>query len=326
VIGRGLFATWQPQYAQIGLATFPVQGKKPAVRGYLHLGLRASHHLTSQFPSADAFGVALGARNNLTILDVDTSDKRVLTEALDQHGNTPFIVRSGRGYFQAWYRYNGERRLIRPFPDLPVDILGAGFVVAPPSQVGAGSYEIIQGSLSDLQRLPIMRVREDYSVRGRERHSLPVGSRNDNLFRYALQQARHVDDRETLLDVVSTENDHACQPPLAETEIARIVASAWRCQSEGRNFVGGNKVYVTFEEIDKIANADPDALVLLMVLRRFHYGRREFALGKAMALKLNWTLPRFRAARQCLEVAGRIKCRHAGGRGPNDPPVYSLLA
>ena len=52
----GLFAEWQPRYAALGLATFPVVGKKPAVRGYLHVGLPTSRRLASKFPKSDAFG------------------------------------------------------------------------------------------------------------------------------------------------------------------------------------------------------------------------------------------------------------------------------
>ena len=34
---RGLFAEWQPRYAEHGIATFPVRGKVPAIRNYLRL-------------------------------------------------------------------------------------------------------------------------------------------------------------------------------------------------------------------------------------------------------------------------------------------------
>ena len=101
-------------------------------------------------------GFCPGRRSGLTILDVDTPDERVLTDALDRHGATPVIVRSGSGNFQAWYRNSGETRRIRPEPDKPIDILGGGFVVAPPSRGTKGCYQFVQGDLDDLGRLPIM--------------------------------------------------------------------------------------------------------------------------------------------------------------------------
>jgi hypothetical protein len=74
-----------------------------------------------------------GARSNVTVLDVDIGDERVLSDALARHGETPLVVRSGSGKYHAYYRHNGERRRIRPWRGLPIDLLGeGGLVVAPP--------------------------------------------------------------------------------------------------------------------------------------------------------------------------------------------------
>ena len=37
----GLFAEWQPRYAEHRVATFPVEGKRPCVRAWDRVGLRA---------------------------------------------------------------------------------------------------------------------------------------------------------------------------------------------------------------------------------------------------------------------------------------------
>ena len=148
------FAEWQPIYAAHGLSTFPVRieagDKKPMVKNYLRAGRRYSDRLAQQFPDAQAFGFALGSRTKITVLDSDSNDDRILSDAMTRHGKTPLIVRSGSGNYQAWYRHNGEGRHIRPDPRLPVDILGGGFVVAPPSRGVKSAYQIIEGSLDDL--------------------------------------------------------------------------------------------------------------------------------------------------------------------------------
>lgn len=149
----GIFAEWQPRYAEVAVPSFPVLGKTPAINGYLKVGLKGSHALATKFTEADAFGIPL-ARAGITVLDVDTPDERVLADAMSKHGPSPFIVRSGSGNWQAWYRNGGEGRRIRPDPSVPVDILGAGYVVAPPSKAAKGAYQIIQGSLDDLPDLP----------------------------------------------------------------------------------------------------------------------------------------------------------------------------
>jgi Bifunctional DNA primase/polymerase, N-terminal/Primase C terminal 1 (PriCT-1) len=323
--GEALFSEWQSRYAAVGLPTFPVAGKRPLVRGYLNVGLRASAALAKKFPNALAIGVALGERTRLTVLDVDTPDESLLLDAISKFGDTPFLVRTGSGHFQAWYRHNGEARCIRPFPHLPVDVLGAGFVVAPPSVGLKGRYLIIRGSLEDLRRVPVMTAQVPRNLdMSRSVTSVTQGRRNKSLFRYALFHARYVDDEETLLDVTRTENENACVPELPDEEIVRLVRSAWKIQQEGRNFVGGKVVPVTFTEIDRLAFHSPDAFALLMVLRRCHNCRKEFALGKAMASKLGWSLPRFRAARARLEEDRYITCLHPGGRGKHDPPRYAL--
>jgi len=117
----------------------------------------ASAKIVVSFPDADAFGFMCGSRSNITVLDVDSKDERILADAINRHGNTPIIARSGSGHFQAWYKHNGERRQIRPDRNVPIDILGTnGYVVGPPSQVTRGDYQFIEGSLDDLHNLPAL--------------------------------------------------------------------------------------------------------------------------------------------------------------------------
>jgi hypothetical protein len=151
------FLNWQSSYAERGIATFPVRDDKvPAIRCYQRVGQRGSGELASKFPDAPAIGFMCGRRSGITVLDVDCKDERVLADALDHHGTTRIIARSGSGNFQAWYKHNGERRQIRPWAGRPIDVLGGGFVVAPPSRVVKGQYQFIQGGLDDLDRLPVM--------------------------------------------------------------------------------------------------------------------------------------------------------------------------
>lgn len=157
----GVFAEWQPVYAERGIATFPCEAnKKPAVSNYAKFGLPESTKIVPRFASANALGFMCGRRSRITVLDVDSKNERILADALDRHGKTPIVVRSGSGNYQAWYRHGGERRAIRPWgSDLPIDILGGGYVVAPPSRVEKGEYQFIDGSLDDLGNIPTLEKR-----------------------------------------------------------------------------------------------------------------------------------------------------------------------
>jgi hypothetical protein len=80
----------------------------------------------------------------LAILDIDTTDENVFADALDKHGETPVKDRTASGKFHAWYRFNHERRRIRPDQGLPLDLLGyGGYSVAPLSRVSWGRYTFI---------------------------------------------------------------------------------------------------------------------------------------------------------------------------------------
>jgi len=157
-----MFARWQPRYAEHGVALVPcemVDGrKKPLVKHPERFGCRGSAEIAIKFPDASVFGFYAGEGSRITVLDVNVPDERVLRDALDRHGPTPFIVRTASGKFHGLYRHNGEKRCSRPWKGqgLPIDLLGKGLAIAPPSITKNGDYRIVNGTLDDLDRLPIM--------------------------------------------------------------------------------------------------------------------------------------------------------------------------
>jgi hypothetical protein len=336
----GLFSEWQPRYADHGVATFPVRADKtPAVKGYLKIGSRTSDQLALKFPEVEAIGLAC-KRNRITVLDVDTTDERVLEDGLISFGATPFIVRSGSGHFQAWYRNSGERRRVRPDAKVPIDILGDGFVVAPPSRSAKGRYEIISGSLDDLDRLPTMQRHEVAALAAndvgtfepelagmtttpQERRSaiLEGRGRNEDLFRQCMKMARSSRSLEELMER-AVEHNRSYPEPMSADEVLKVVASSWGYEVEGKNWFGYGP-RVTFEHglVDDLAADEPMAWSLLTILHRHHWGR-DFVLSKAFADHLGWTLRSFKTARNVLIERGLIVCIHPGGRGPGDPPQY----
>ena len=327
------FRDWQQQYAAYGIATFPVvvgpNGKKPMVSNYARFGLPASTEIAERFPDATGIGFMVGKRSRLTVLDVDSPADRDLTDALDRHGRTPVIVRTGSGNHQAWYRWCGERRLIRPEPDKPIDILGGGFVVAPPSHGTKSNYRFITGSLDDLDHLPHLRglpAHFDGPAETIAPHStdrIREGVRNKTLWEHCMQNAPHCDHFNDLLDVARTRN-YEFWPPLPGNEVVKAASSAWRKTLSGENWFGsGRRVALSHATVDRLAAPDPHAYALLSILKRLHGGRDQFVMAKKMADKLGWSLRTFKAARKRLEADGEIQCISRGGRGAHDPPRYA---
>jgi Bifunctional DNA primase/polymerase, N-terminal len=297
----GVFAEWQPRYAERRVATFPVENKLPRVRHWQRVGLRGSSQLAMKFADADAFGFQCGKRSRITLIDIDSYDERLVDEAVKLFGQSPILWRTGGGNFAMPFRHNGEARRIRPLPELPIDVLGGGYAVAPPSMGAKGRYEFLRGTLADLDRLPVARVDGARSPDGQSdtNDRIAQGKRDDTLFHFALEQVQHVDDLDALLDAVGTRNMD-CEPPLPEFVVMAKARSAWRYQQEGRNLVGLGRALVTpHDTYDVLWHEDRDALALYLHLCRHHWGR-EFVLAKAMTTEMAWGLRRWKAARDAL--------------------------
>jgi hypothetical protein len=311
----GVFSRWQPVYAERGIATFPcTETKTPAVRNYHRFGLPASTALASRFRAASAFGFMCGRRSGITPLDIDCKDERVLAEAIDRHGKTPIVVRSGSGNSQAWYKYSGERRQIRPWPGLPLDILGGGFVVAPPSKVEKGEYQFIQGSLDDLDRLPALQnlsapapIQEEWANKRKG------DGRNNVLFRLVARAARTVDDIDQLLDYARTRNSEFAELML-DAEVVRVVNSAWKMQCEGRNRFGTYGSWSSLEEV-KAFIEDPDAFFLLAFLRSHNGPNATFIVTNGLGDQFGWHRRRLAEARRRLIDVGYFSAVRQAGKG-----------
>jgi hypothetical protein len=326
---RTFFRDWQPEYAAHGIATFPLDSnKKPEIKHYQKVGLPGSARLVAQFSDAGALGFMAGQRSKLTILDVDTTDERVLADAIDRHGASPIIVRTASGKFHLPHRYNGERRRIKPWRGLPIDLLGGGLVVGVPSEIDGGQYEIIQGRLDDLDRLPVLHGLQpatngeslyvnssplDVSqsvvspLRGMRDHD----GRNNTLFLAIGPYAREIFDagetREKVLDFALRLNAEAAEP-MDVGEVTKIVGSVWQMTVRGENNIGMHGVFIQAGEIDDLT---ADEFYLLFFLRA-HQGKHRgklvtFWIANGLAEKFGWTVKRLAAARSGLLKRKRVQ-------------------
>lgn len=310
----GIFAQWQPAYAEAGIATFPVDGdeKRPLVRNYLIGGHSASQQWARKFGHKDAFGFACGKRSGVTVADVDESDEKLLSDVIDRFGPSPVIIRTPSRKFHVYYRSNGERRAIRIAGfDGPVDLLGGGLVLAPPSRGSKGSYEWVQGSLADLQNLPRIREGADGPTLSEvvaSASSIEKGKRNDALFRACLVAAASFSGATELINYAHSLSRSGTWAALPASEVERTATSAWKYQAEGRNWLAGDRTLTLTAEELSILEASPDGQYIFVLLRRNHWNR-DFVLANGWHKKLpcrSWSLERFRAARKFLTTSGLI--------------------
>jgi len=322
----GIFSKWQPIYAERKIATFPIgEAKKPSIRGWHKVGLKGSAELVHKFADADALGFVTGRRSNVTVLDIDTPDERIAEDAIRQHGQPGIVTRTASGKFHHLYRYNGERRRIRPWPELPIDLLGdKGYALGAPSKTATGSYEIIHGHLDDLDRLT------PRAAPPAEKISLPSppkwtgmregDGRNRALWERCMSTGGGCN-LEQMMEIARKANQ-LFKEPMMDAEVLKVAKSAWEHDAAGLNFFTRPRIMLDHGMFDTLAAENPDALFLLLRLERYHGGNDVFALANAMASSMGWGLPRWQRARDYLVKVGLIRCIHPGGRGPNDPPIY----
>jgi hypothetical protein len=323
---RGFFDHWQGIYAERGIATIPCGAEKtPLVKHPERFGRDASREIATKFPDARAFGYYAGRRNGITVLDVDTTDEKVLAAALDRHGHTPIIVKTGSGKYHALYRHNGERRSIRAWKGLPIDLLGAGLCIAPPSIVAKGQYEIIEGHLDDLDRLPIMREIDDrlYADVGPRPRSQMFAhdGRNVDFFPLLMREAHHCDDYEQLLDRAETLNSQYGEP-MEQARVIRTAKSVWGYTERGENRFGTFGSWSTLEEVKEFID-DPDGFYLLSFLRAHQGPDATFMVANGLAEIFGWRRHRLADARQRIIERGHIKAIRQAGRG--HPGLYQWV-
>ena len=198
---------------------------------------------------------------------------------------------------------------------LPIDLLGAGLTIAPPSVVAKGQYEIIQGSLDDLDRLPIMRGLEDRLYRRDHAGPRPRGDwsamrehdgRNGQLWRQLMREVHHCDTYEQLLDRARTLNEGFGEP-MEATEVIRCTASAWEKTSKGENWFGRGEhgSRLALAEVDRLVG-DPYALSLLNWLKAHNGPNSQFMIADGLADVLAWPRRRFSGARRALVTLGYV--------------------
>jgi hypothetical protein len=322
--GMGVFAASQPVYAAHGVATFPLNDqKKPAVSNYQKMGLPASSRLADRFRNANGFGFMTNARSRIAVLDVDSTDERVLADAMSRHGSTPVVVRTASGKHHALYKHNGEFRKIRPFGDLPIDLLGTGgLAVAAPSRFERGEYSFIEGCLDDIERLPVMRGLDPAMYRPRDtlivgdaptvvkdtfdEPAAPVeGRRNDTLWRYCMQQLRITNADIDAIVAAARIRNATFNPPLPDEEVVKTASSAWGYTAKGCNRFGQYGSYLPTPAVKSLVH-EPYLLALISWLQAENSPNSTFWVADGLADKLGWPRRQFANARRQAIEAGWI--------------------
>ena len=330
----GVFSEHAAEYAAQGLRVFPVNvtgdesgwQKKPCIKNWRKAATSRPANFAERFPDA-----AIGILNDNAVTVVDLDEPGLIDWAIERFGDTPIIIETPRGGHHLWYNHNGERRQTG-IEGRKVDILGSGgYAVAPPSQrPDSRSWGFLRGSSADIVNLPkIPKSALPNSSLSEADTAVGEGveiGRNSTLFKALIAEANRFETETELYYQAAALNEIKFAVPLADLEVSKIAHSVWGYKAKGELWTGGEaRAQITASELDDL-EGNSDAAFLLMKLRAAHGFRdgKSFALSRAFAVSLGWTFPRYRKARSFLAERLFIHEIHPGGRGPNDPPRYSL--
>jgi hypothetical protein len=314
-------------------------GKPPHVKGFTRWQRRPSFDALARWakrwPDAN---VGLLTGRGVTVIDID--DRSLTKQMIERFGWTPLMIATPSGGRHLYYRSSGEPCSdLRP--TLPVDIKGlGGYVAAPPSRRPAGRtagrrYRILKGSWDDINQLPALRpgsvptTHTGDSTELIRLRAIVEGQRNKTLFKALLRHARSCDTLDALFDVARTINDDSMLEPLPDAEVVKTARSAWRYETEGRNWAGGSgEITITGDEIARLAahSHGHDMALLYLTLKRAHWGRRSFAASpEAMARDrvIPAWLDRRRYRRTLADLVGvtLLRLEHRGGSRPGDVSI-----
>lgn len=301
----GVFGRAAPEYEMWGLAVYPLGGGKvPAVKRPGTFRPSTWHRLPQELLDAPGVGMWCGERNRITVVDFDTHDTRIVDEWIERAGDTPLKVETASGKLHLWYRHNGEARQVRPLgPDKPLDVLGCGNVVLPPSQSGAASYRFVLGGLDALREVPAINPAALAFSSLRRAEMREGDGRNRALWEAGMRWAAEArpDNAAIIETVVLRLNDDFAEP-LPHREAMTVANSVWLYNGGDPNrhntFGRARVIELRPDDMDRINDAD--AFFLWTLLQREHRGLRdEFAIAVvAITNRLPWS--DHRITRRCV--------------------------
>jgi hypothetical protein len=310
------FTAAAESWAAAGIVPLPIapDGKRPMVKQPDSFGRSSALALAAKPRFAHAnLGFMCGSHNRLTVVDIDSPADAELQHALETYGESPVIVSTPSGGHHVYYAHNDEPRKVRLDDRHPIDMLGGGLCVAPPSVRSSGaSYAWLRGSLADIANGNLPKIRSAVQkTRDIERlpvgTSVPIGQRNAELFRYCRQIVGYCDDLDALIDAARTWSDGKCAEPLPEAEIVRTANSVFK-------FQGGRKQvmqHIVESPLYQQLIANVEVWALFSYLATENGPNSQFMVADGLGPARGWPRRFVPERRKALLDMGAIKCvRH----------------
>lgn len=235
-------------YAALGWRVHPLPpGRKaPPLTGWKDLATTDPATIESWWivcPRGN-IAIATGAASGIVVIDIDgDAGDHSLLAIQDAHGPLPATVEqfTGKGR-QVFFRHPGDgpiRNRVALAKGIDVRADG-GYVVVPPSIHPSGKEYVWEASSDPTEGCPLADLpagwiellaaepagdRDDHAAQ-RDSGTIPQGQRNDALFKRAASMRAWGFAPEAIEAALVIHNDQCCRPPLSDSEVRRVAASA----------------------------------------------------------------------------------------------------
>jgi hypothetical protein len=279
-----------------------------------------------KFPDADGLACMAGS---LTVIDIDArgaEGERLLADVQREVGESRFIVRTGGGGFHAYFRHRGEGRKIRLDPRRPIDLLGGGQIVLPPSTGSKAKYEIIHGTLDDLTALTPIRSAEP-ALGAVCEHEQPAPAafanmqantgRNNTLFDSLCKEARSLPPTLQAFIDRGRELNQLFGEPMTDSRVINTAKSVFRYVEKGELRTGEHGAWFQRPQVQALAR-EPYLFALIGWLKAQNGPEAEFWIANGLAAAhLGWPTDQLREARNRAKELGWIEMIAQAAKGRN---------
>jgi hypothetical protein len=243
---RSIFLKTTLNYAERGIPTFPLKGKRPLTPNGFKDASTDPSRVTAMFnaaPNATGFGIPTGGFSGLVVVDRDgdSEEARRIWDSLPP----TLEVRTGRGTHRYYRVPVGTTVKSRKLAE-DVDLKGDGGYVAAAGSLHPSGVRYEVSSRHEISELPahLLSVPTEKPLARREKRApapfeddggpIYEGARNRTLFFLALSLKDFGASRESALETLLTQNQSRCVPALEGSEVQTIVKSAFRYPIRGR--------------------------------------------------------------------------------------------
>ena len=181
--------------------------------------------------------------------------------------------------------------------------------------------------MGDLGRLPPMNVEFSLHLAAKGTQGSNLHGRNNRLFSECLKRLKQwgMATEEGILEWALEFNHRKFEVPMSAAEVQKTARSAWKCQLEGRNWVGGpSRAMITPEQW---ARLNPSSLHLYTYIVHKNGWRNggpfKFYTG-AVAETLGWGRTRLNNARGRLIESGDLLAIDIPKQGERRPAILAL--